>query len=253
MKIHPHPFLRSWRTNLRQNRAGGFSLTELMIVIVIIVVLVLITFSLTTNMREKAKGAQCSSNLKAIGTGLLGYIAENNGRFPNGGADVSWLRDENRMSLGLCWYDAAALGMGRENYSMRFNDPKADPLPPCFGCPSGNGKPYHPAWPYTGDYAANLLLGNNNDSANPLNITAVKNPSLTPYVQDTVKQNNFGPNIFSSGFSKENNFAFAAHHNGKGNILWVDGRVSTLSYEEYMAMANDSKYGGPSNFMRGDW
>lgn len=236
-------------------RVRGFSLTELMIAIVIIVVLVLITLSVTGSMREKAKAATCSTNLKAIGGGLLSYIAENNGRFPNGRVDASWLRDteNNNVSLGLCWYDAAALHLGRDNYSMKFNDPKAAPLPDCFCCPSGNGKPYHPAWPYTGDYAANQLLGNNTNAANPLSITAVKNPSTTPYVQDTVKQNNFGANIYSTGFSPDNNAAFAARHNGKGNVLWVDGRVSAHTPEEYTSMANDSQYGGPANFMRGNW
>jgi prepilin-type processing-associated H-X9-DG protein len=249
------PIRRFQERDMPRLRAGGFTLTELMIVIVIIIVLVLLTFSVSGAMKEKAKAATCSTNLKAIGGGLLSYIAENNGRFPNGRVDVSWLRDtENKnVSLGLCWYDAAALHLGRNNYSMKFNDPKAEPLPECFGCPSGHGTAYHPAWPYTGDYAANQLLGNNSNSANPLSITAVKNPSLTPYVQDTVKQNNFGANIYSTGFSEENNAAFAARHNGKGNVLWVDGRVSAHSAEEYKAMANDSKYGGTSNFMRGDW
>lgn len=224
-----------------------------MVVMVIVVILVLITFSVSGGMKEKARGAQCSTNLKAIGGGLIAYIADNNGRFPNGGVDVSWLRDDNRTSLGLCWYDAAALHLGRDNFSMKFKDPNADPLPDCFGCASGHGKPYHPEWPYTGDYAANLLLGNRNNPANPLAISSVKNPAMTPYVQDTVKQNNFGPGIYSNGFSKENNAAFAARHNGQGNVLWVDGRVSSITHEEYMAMANDSRYGGPSNFMRGNW
>ena len=233
-------------------RRGGFTLTELLIVIVIIAVLVLLSFSVSRSVRERARAATCATNLKAIGGGLLSYIAENNGRFPNGSAHVSW--PVGGVDKGPSWYDAASLHLGRSKYrDVMFNDPLAQDLPSCFGCPSGHGKAYHPAWPYTGDYAANLLLGNNVNNANPLTLASVKNPSLTPYVQDTVMQNNFGANIFSSGYSKEADFAFAARHNGKGNILWVDGRVSALGYDEYMSMANDPKYGGATNFMRGNW
>jgi general secretion pathway protein G len=232
-------------------RTSGFTLTELLVVILIIAVLAALLFVIVRGVREKARGAVCAQNLRQIGVGLNAYIAENNGRFPNGRAHVSWLKDESNNNLGLSWYDAAAKNMGRDNYSGKFNDPAADPLPDVFGCPSGHGKPYHPAWPYTGDYAANLYLGQENHKV--LTLSAVKNPSSTPYVQDTVKQNNFGANIYSSGFSKESDFAFAARHGGKGNVLWVDGHVSSLSYDEYMNFATDSQRGGAYNFIRGNW
>jgi prepilin-type processing-associated H-X9-DG protein/prepilin-type N-terminal cleavage/methylation domain-containing protein len=230
---------------------AGFTLTEILVVILVIAILAAIMFPLVRSMRDKAQGAACTQNLKQIGIGLHSYISENNGRFPSGKAHVSWLKDDDNSSLGLSWYDAAAQNLGRENYSKRFNDPEADPLPDIFGCPAGHGKPYHPAWPYTGDYAGNLYLGQENHKV--LTMSAVKNPSSTPYVQDTVKQNNFGTGIYGSGFSKTSDFAFAARHGGKGNILWVDGHVSSLTHAEYMKYANESKHGGPYNFVRGNW
>lgn len=230
---------------------AGFSLTEILVVILVIAILAAIMFPLVRSMRDKARGASCTQNLRQIGIGLHSYISENSGRFPNGKAHVSWLKDDEQNSLGLSWYDAAAQNLGRENYSKKFNDPGADPLPDIFGCPAGHGKPYHPAWPYTGDYAGNLYLGQENHKV--LTMSAVKNPSSTPYVQDTVKQNNFGVGIYGSGFSKTSDFAFAARHGGKGNILWVDGHVSSLTYPEYMKFANESKHGGPYNFVRGYW
>ena len=220
-------------------------------VVVIIVILAALLFPLVGSLREKARSARCAQNLRQIGTGLNAYIAENSGRLPNGRAHVSWLKDNDNNPLGLSWYDAAAQHMGRGSHSMKFKDPAADPLPDVFCCPSGHAEPYHPEWPYTGDYAANLLLGNNASPANPLRISAVKNPATTPYVQDTVKQNNFGPNIFGSGYSRTADFAFADRHNGKGNILWVDGHVSSLTHAEYVDMANSPRHGPPVNFMRG--
>ena len=239
MNAHPHP------------RPTGFTLTEVLVVILIIAVLAAILFPLAKGIRERAQGAVCAENLKQIGIGLHAHISENNGRFPNGKAHTSWLKDDEQNSLGLSWYDAAAKNLGRGNYSKKFNDPDADPLPDVFGCPAGHGKPYHPEWPYTGDYAGNFYLGQENHKV--LTMSAVKNPSSTPYVQDTVKQNNFGVGIYASGFSRTADFAFAARHGGKGNILWVDGHVSSLSYEEYMKFANDTQRGGTYNFVRGNW
>jgi prepilin-type processing-associated H-X9-DG protein/prepilin-type N-terminal cleavage/methylation domain-containing protein len=225
-------------------RPAGFTLTEVLIVILIIIVLAAILFPFVKGMREKAQGSVCAQNLKQIGIGLHAYISENNGRFPDGQADVSWFAG---ITTSRCWYDAAAENMGREYVPYH----KGEPLPSVFGCPAGHGRAYEPAWPYTGDYAANLYLGHPNHKV--VTISAVKNPSSTPYVQDTVKQNNFGAGIYGAGFSKTANTAFADRHRGSGNILWVDGHVSSLTYEEYMKFANDPKRGGAYNFIRGNW
>lgn len=216
-------------------------MTEVLVVIVIIVVLAAILMPVARGFRERAQAAVCAQNLRQIGVGLHSYISENGGRFPDGSTDVSWL------GKGMSWYDAAAENMGREYVIYH----QGDPLPAAFGCPSGHGKAYEPAWPYTGDYAANLRLGREGD--NVLMLAAVKNPSSTPYVQDTVKQNNFGEWVFGSGLARTNGQAFSDRHGGRGNILWVDGHVSSFTYAEYMDFANKPSHGGAYNFVRGAW
>lgn len=227
-----------------RSHPAGLTLVEVLIVIVIIAVLAGISFPLVRGMRERAESTHCVQNLRQIGIGLNAYIAENNGRFPDGSADVSWAPD---ITTSRNWYDAAAENMEREY--LKFH--KGDPLPAAFGCPSGHGKAYEPAWPYTGDYAANFYLGHPNHKV--MTMSAVKQPSSTPFVQDTVRQNNFGEGIYAPGFSKTANTAFAARHRGSGNILWVDGHVSSLTHDEYMRFANDPKRGGRYNFVRGNW
>ncbi len=224
-----------------RTRSTGFSLTEVLVVIAIIIVLAVISMTVTKGIREKARAAVCAQNLKQIGVGLHSYIADNNGRFPDGTADVSW------TDKGMCWYDAAAENMGRKYVPYH----QGDPLPNCFGCPSGHGKAYEPSWPYTGDYAANLRLGRPGDGVTTN--ASVTHPEATPYVHDTVKQNQWGEWIFNKGFPKTIEQAFSDRHGGRGNILWVDGHVSSFTYAEYMDYANKPSHGGVYNFIRGSW
>ena len=216
-------------------------MTEVLVVISIIAVLAAILMSVTKGYRDKARAAVCVQNLRQIGVGLHSYIADKGGRFPDGSADVSW------TDKGMCWYDAAAQNMGREYVPYH----QGDLLPQAFGCPAGHGKAYEPAWPYTGDYAANTRLGREGDGVTTL--ASVKNPSATPYVQDTVKQNQFGEWVFGKGFPKTIEQAFADRHGGRGNILWVDGHVSSFTYTEYIDYANKPSHGGAYNFIRGIW
>ena len=216
-------------------------MTEVLVVISIIAVLAAILMSVTKGYRDKARAAVCVQNLRQIGVGLHSYIADKGGRFPDGSADVSW------TDRGMCWYDAAAQNMGREYVPYH----QGDLLPQAFGCPAGHGKAYEPAWPYTGDYAANTRLGREGDGVTTL--ASVKNPSATPYVQDTVKQNQFGEWVFGKGFPKTIEQAFADRHGGRGNILWVDGHVSSFTYTEYIDYANKPSHGGAYNFIRGIW
>jgi prepilin-type processing-associated H-X9-DG protein/prepilin-type N-terminal cleavage/methylation domain-containing protein len=227
-----------------RTRSSGFTLIETLIVITIIVVLAAIMMPVAKGFRDRAKASVCTQNLRQIGVGLLSYISENNGRFPDGIADVSWF---GGISTSRCWYDAAAENMGRPYVIYH----KGDPLPAAFGCPAGHGKAYEPAWPYTGDYGYNTRLGRVTDGV--MTLAAVKNPAATPFVQDIVKQNGFGEWIFNAGYDKKSGSAFAARHNGSGNILWVDGHVSSFKYAEYMDYANKPPHGGAYNFIRGNW
>ena len=60
----------------------GFTLIELLVVIAIIAILAAILFPVFARARENARKANCQSNLKQIGTGILMYVQDYDGMLP---------------------------------------------------------------------------------------------------------------------------------------------------------------------------
>ena len=72
-------------------RAGGFTLTEMLIVLAIVAVLVGISFPLIKSGVRASHRAGCLSNLQQIGIGLEAYLQDHNQRMPE------LLRSEERV------------------------------------------------------------------------------------------------------------------------------------------------------------
>lgn len=60
----------------------GFTLIELLVVIAIIAILAAILFPVFAQAREKARGTQCLSNIRQLGTALIMYINDNDQNYP---------------------------------------------------------------------------------------------------------------------------------------------------------------------------
>jgi prepilin-type processing-associated H-X9-DG protein len=69
------PFTSSTRKHGR-----GFTLAELLVVAGIIIVLIAILLPVLSKVRERARRAQCSSNMRQIGSALFAYAADNKGQ-----------------------------------------------------------------------------------------------------------------------------------------------------------------------------
>lgn len=67
----------------RARRApSGFSLTEILVVIVIIAVLAAVSMMAISNMKRSASSAVCATKMRQIGSTLIMYAQEHNGRLP---------------------------------------------------------------------------------------------------------------------------------------------------------------------------
>jgi len=70
------------RGNLQFRFRVGFTLIELLVVIAIIAIFAAILFPVFSQAREKARQAQCISNMRNLGMGMMQYVQDYDERFP---------------------------------------------------------------------------------------------------------------------------------------------------------------------------
>ena len=70
------------RANRGRAAISAFTLIELLVVISIIALLISILLPALQRTKRQAHVLYCMNNLRQIGTGLTGYVAENEGRYP---------------------------------------------------------------------------------------------------------------------------------------------------------------------------
>ncbi|MDL5053153.1 type II secretion system protein [Oscillatoria laete-virens NRMC-F 0139] len=74
---------------------NAFTLIELLAVVSILAILVSIFMPLVSGVRERGRRAACLNHLKQWGTAFNLYAADNDGRFPNGGATTGGALSNN--------------------------------------------------------------------------------------------------------------------------------------------------------------
>lgn len=159
---YPLPYNGMYRLYAVPKRA--FTLIELLTVIAIIGVLTAITIPVVSSVRASAKTAQCQSNLRQLGIGVLSFAADNRGRLPGMGrpegatGDASWMDVVNSLILG----DKTSTVVDKGNLLQRMGD---TPEPGKIYCPSMEPYGTSTRWPRA--YVMNSFAINQSDAQNP--------------------------------------------------------------------------------------
>lgn len=72
-------------------RPGAFTLVELLVTITIVAILAGVIFQAVPNAIAKARASTCQGNMRQIGTLMITYAAEFNGKFPEAGQSKGWV------------------------------------------------------------------------------------------------------------------------------------------------------------------
>jgi len=223
--------------NVRAKR--GFTLIELLAVIGIVAVVAAILFPAIQNIRARAMMVTSISNLRQLGAAGLLYPSDNDGFYPEGA--FPGIRWHNQLYPYVgenpdVFKDPAGYNM---NSWVKFYDDRE--LPFDYGY-NAHVNPY-PGSP----------LGDNPNLVGPRTIYSEVERSSLPWMHTIVSQNNFVHWTFSLTEDQTgkdgHRQAFDPRHSGVGNVLWLDGHVSSHTYAEYMEMADAA--GGGRNFCTG--
>ena len=242
-----------------QFRLKGFTLIELLVVIAIIAILAAILFPAFARARENARRTSCASNLKQIGLGLMQYMQDSDGLFPN-------------RCFGFGCYEAGysyPYGAGRYKWmDALYPYVKSEQV---FNCPSeslpylnGAGNANISQYKYMqGKYAYGSYGGNQLHYTQPVGQTGLfrneetsvggapqpptadsllEAPATTVAIMDSHAYDNYYPWLVQgldfgavTGTSGDRHMLNAhERHLDTINVLWADGHVKSMKMDALM-------------------
>jgi len=196
-------------------KSPAFSLVEMLVTLAILTALALLLLPGASRMRDSSQSAQCLSNMRQLGVGLLGYAADHDNAFPPG---AHWDRDViNYLDVSGTTAPVRVL--------ICPSDPRPDVLP--------NGRfprSYSASAIKTADPTQGMFRGSETDLSRRL--SEVLNPGQT-IVLFELFSNGSGTLLANEQFNK-NSFAWSHGYQAAGSIPRLpDGRYyhhQTMNY-----------------------
>ena len=198
---------------------AAFTLLELLVVIAIVSVLAGLFLPVYGRVQEKANAVKCTSNLKQIATGLLGFAGDHNGLCPLSGAVISYQQGADPATPGLGWtqqLEPYAGGTGKGIYV----------------CPSSSKMfPANKQYSYfQGCHAAYVA---NNDNFAALRLSLLAAPSKYILAGD-ISSNEIlseATDADKDDFTQDPAFDTTPcpFHGGKANVVFADGHCAAFA------------------------
>ena len=208
------------RESVRRRKMGrrgpGFTLVELLVVISILAVLMGILLPVLSRTRAAARSAICMNKLRQWGLALHCYMDENEGSIPRRGQGI---QPTHKIDRAQDWFNCLAPYAGEKPYKELVSDglrpePGDDSI---FVCP----KALRDTKPYFFSYAMNMYLSPwLRPEAHRL--SEIPRPDRLVFMADA-------PGSYSSTVPTKEDYSVSARHEGRANLVFLDGRVESYS------------------------
>lgn len=217
---------------MHQSKNTGY-LHDLLPIIAVIFILLPVLACAVHRAREASEQQTCTENLKRLGVACEMYQADWDDVLVPFGAPFSW---------GQMWPQLLDTYI-REIPGGKLNGSN---LPPEYQCPS---RPDTTAWAYERTYGINQQCGGWYSGGTPVVVPLkkVKYPQATIRIAE-VSWSAQGGSFFAARPTSyvpgdPSCWMFPDRHNGKGNVLWIDGHVSAMTTAQYN-MRDSGAYNG---------
>jgi prepilin-type N-terminal cleavage/methylation domain-containing protein/prepilin-type processing-associated H-X9-DG protein len=228
-------------------RQRGFTLIELLVVIAIILILAAILFPVFAKVRAKAIQTACASNLKQLGIASEMYQGAWGDVLVPYGAPFAWGNQGNMWPELL---DPFLKQIANSTNGKLDTATTGQNLGKLYRCAAATEEE-ESGWAGSRSYGMNTYLGGWQPGNTPVvvPVSKAKYPSQTVRIAEsemkTVGGGAGGSFLAPYPHLSSGNHKFAPRHNGVGEVLWVDGHVSSMTFDRYNLRDNA---GAPNHY-----